>query len=47
MRLIEMEEKFKTAVKEKIMLSNERESLLSDFRMREMQLKNLNKVIHF
>jgi hypothetical protein len=44
MRLVEVEEKFKNSQTEKIIWAKEREGLLGDFRTRETQLKNLNKV---
>jgi hypothetical protein len=44
MRLVEVEEKFKNTQIEKLIWAKEREGLLGDFRTRETQLKNLNKV---
>jgi chromosome segregation ATPase len=47
LRLLDIEERFKTATKERILWTKEKETLLSDFRTREMQLKVLNKVMMF
>ncbi|KAI8898322.1 hypothetical protein BC833DRAFT_443467 [Globomyces pollinis-pini] len=41
-KLKELEDKIKLLCKEKVDWTVEKDSLLSDFRMREMQLKNLN-----
>ncbi len=45
LKLLEVDEKLKTSVKDKIIISREKESLIADFKIRETQLKNLNKVI--
>ena len=42
----ELEERLKTLSLEKVDWVHEKDTLLQDFRMREVQLKNLNKVFY-
>ena len=44
-RVTELEEKLLMYNRDKMLWSKEKDSLMSDFRMRETQLKNLNKVV--